>query len=411
MADEKKTRKKRGEREDGRIQVTYTDGRRPDGKPNRISFYGQSRQEAERKRDLYKQSKGEYYPGDEMTLAEWIDQFKQTYRGKINPAYLHIDDVPYNRLCKALGHMILSDIREVDLQNALNKVKSMSDSTIDKYQQAIKRVFLRAVKNHMIRYNPSTDLIVPEGSSGTHRALERWEVDCILQNWQVHRAGIWAMLMMLAGLRRSELMALRWENVNMDAKQIVVCEVAVILKNATKIEERTKTAAGVRVIPICAPLWYALDQTPKEKRKGLICVSAAGKQHTESSFSRGWEGFNLAMQRVLNGEPVVQAGKRKTLEKKIEEAEAEGRQYILFNVKAHDLRHTFATALFDAGVPAKAAQYYLGHADIRITLELYTHLSREKEKQTRSQIVGFLDGWLRLPPTSDGSENPTTDDP
>ncbi|MBQ8082254.1 MAG: site-specific integrase [Clostridia bacterium] len=395
--EEKKTRKKRGERKDGRIQVTYTDGYRKDGKPNRISFYGHSRAEAERKRDEYKAHGPQRVTGDDLTVSEWVEQFKGLYRSKVNPAYLNIDDVPYNRLCKAIGAMVLSSVREADLQDALNQVAGMSESTIDKYNQAIKRVFLRAEKNKLIKSNPATDLIVPDGTKGTHRALDRWETDCILQNWQQHRAGIWAMLMLLAGLRRGEAMALRWENVDMDTRQLTVCEVAVVLKNGTKIEERAKSEAGIRVIPICRPLWDALNQTPKEKRTGLICVSAQGKQNTESSFSRGWDGFNLAMQRILNGEPVNQQGKRVSLEKKIEDAEKRGEVYIVFKTRAHDLRHTFATALFDAGVPAKAAQYYLGHADIRITLDLYTHLSREKERKTRSQLVGFLDGWLKLP--------------
>ena len=397
MSEEKKTRKRKGERADGRIQVTYTDGYRPDGKPNRLSFYGKTRGEAEKKREEYISGKRITISGTDLTLAEWVNQFKRSYRKNINPAYLHIDDVPYNRLCNDLGDRTLAYIREIDLQNALNKVAGMSESTIDKYYQAIQRVFLRAYKNKLIANNPATDLIMPEGTSGTHRALERWEVDCILLHWQEHRCGIWALLMLLAGLRRGEMMALNWDNVDMKNKMITVCEVAVIKKNASVIEKRAKTEAGIRILPICAPLFDALCTIPEEKRTGLICVSAKGKQNTESSFSRGWEGFNLAMQRVLNDEPVRQAGRRKTLEKKIAEAKANNREYILFNVRAHDLRHTFATALFDAGVPAKAAQYYLGHADIRITLDLYTHFSQEKERKTRSQITGFLDGWLKLP--------------
>jgi integrase len=394
--EEKKTRKKRGERKDGRIQVTLSIGFDKDGKRIRRSFYGQTRGEAERKRDAYIANGGMAFTGDDITVNEWVEQYKQSYRKKVNPAYLNNDDVPYNRLCKDIGKLILSSVREIDLQNALNSVAGMSDSTIDKYQQAIKRVFLRAYKNKLIASNPAEDLIVPDGIKGSHRALERWETDCILQNWHLHRAGIWALLMMLAGLRRGELIALDWKYIDMDNRQITVCEVAAIYRNEIKIEQRAKTEAGIRILPICQPLWEALDQTPKEKRTGLICVSAKGKQHTESSFTRGWDGFNLAMQRVMNGEPVVQQGKRKTLEKKIEEAKAEGRTYILFNVRCHDLRHTFATALFEAGVPVKAAQYYLGHADIRITLELYTHFTQEKERKTRGQIVGFLDGWLKL---------------
>lgn len=394
--DEKKTRKKRGERKDGRIQVTVSIGFDKDGKRIRRSFYGQTRGEAERKRDAYIANGGMAFTGDDITVEEWVEQYKKSYRTKVNPAYLNNDDVPYNRLCKAIGKMILSSVREIDLQNALNEVAEMSDSTIDKYKQTIKRVFRKAHKNKLIASDPAEDLVVPDGVNGSHRALERWETDCILQNWRLHRAGIWAMLMLLAGLRRGELIALDWKNIDMENRQITVCEVAAIYRNEIKIEQRAKTEAGIRILPICQPLWEALDQTPKEKRTGLICVSAQGKQHTESSFSRGWEGFNLAMQRVLNGEPVVQQGRRKTLEKKIEEAEAEGRKYILFSVRCHDLRHTFATALFEAGVPIKAAQYYLGHADIRITMELYTHFTQEKERKTRSQIVSFLDGWLKL---------------
>lgn len=393
---DKKVRKKRGERKDGRVQITYTDGYREDGKPNRISFYGRSRAEAERKRDAYKAHGKEWISGDDITVAEWVEQFKTIYRKKVNPAYLHIDDIPYNRLCDAIGDMTLSSVREADLQRALNQVAGMSESTIDKYQQAIKRVFLRAEKNKLIPSSPATDLIIPDGKSGSHRALERWESECILRNWHLHRAGIWAMLMMLAGLRRGELMALRWENVNMAARTLAVCEVAVINKNKTHVENRAKSEAGIRIIPICQPLWEALNMTPPEQRHGLICVSANGRMNTESSFSRGWNGFCVAMQRVINGEPVNQAGRRVDLEKRIAEAEKRGGEYIIFRVRAHDLRHTFATALFDAGIPAKAAQYYLGHADIRMTLELYTHLSQEKEKATNSQLTGFLDGWLKL---------------
>lgn len=405
--EEKKTRKKRGERKDGRIQITYTDGYRNDGKPNRVSFYGRNRAEAERKRDEYKAHGRQRLSGDDITVAEWVEQFKVIYRQNVNPAYLHIDDVPYRRLCDAIGDMTLASVRESDLQDALNQVAGMSESTIDKYQQAIKRVFLRAVKNNLIEKNPASDLITPTGTSGTHRALERWETDCIIQNWRLHRAGIWAMLMMLAGLRRGELMALRWENVNMPVRTLTVCEVAVIQKNASHIENRAKSEAGIRVIPICQPLYEALSETPPEQRHGLICVSSKGKMNTESSFSRGWNGFCTAMQRALNGEPVNQAGMRVNVEKRIAEAEERGGEYFLFKVRAHDLRHTFATALFDAGVPAKAAQYYLGHADIRMTLELYTHLSQEKEKATNSQLTGFLDGWLKLS-APDAKKDPET---
>lgn len=111
------------------------------------------------------------------------------------------------------------------------------------------------------------------------------------------------------------------------------------------------------------------------------------------------------MTRILNNEEVDQKGKRKDIEEK---RPAKGKPKVVsdsvpdspekerkvFRFQPHDLRHTFATALYDAGVDVKSAQYYLGHADIRVTMDLYTHLSEEREKKSRAVLISFLDGWL-----------------
>lgn len=399
-----KRRKKKGERKDNRIQVTLTVGTRPDGTQERKSFYGKTRTEAIRKRDEYKSKMSLGIVDNKVTVSDWVDVCLRLYRTNVNPAYAKGDAVPYNRLKAALGRKLVSEVREADLQALLNTLEGTSSSNIKKHYQAFFRVFEKARTNRLIFVNPADGLDIPDGTKGTHRALERWETDCILKNWQEHRCGLWAMLMLLCGLRRGEMMALRWENIDMENKQLRVREVAVISSNKSTIEERAKSISGLRVIPICGPLWNALNTVPPEQRTGLVCTSASGEQISGSAFNRGWSGFNLAMQRILNGEPVRQAGRRETLESKIAKAEEEGRQYIMFDVLAHDLRHTFATALYDAGVPVKAAQYYLGHADVRMTLDLYTHLSQEREKESRIQIVDFLDGWLDKSAGEDAEE-------
>lgn len=396
MSAEKK-RRRRGERADKRIQVTLTLGRRPDGKPDRKSFYGRTRAEAEALRDAYKRDLEDGMAADagEITVEAWVDTWYAKYqKPRIDPAYEAGYLVHVKRLKNALGKRPIAGIREADLQAALFEIADMSNSSIEKYHSVIAHVFRRAQRNKLIRDNPAEDLIIPDGTEGSHRALEKWETDCILTNWHLHRTGLWAMLMLLCGLRRGEMMALDWSSVDMGARYLTVCASAVVESNQTRIDDDTKTDAGMRILPICKPLYTALSAVPEADRVGLVCRSAAGKQMSDSAFRRGWAGFNLAMQRVLNGEDVNQAGRRVTLASKIEKAEDEGRTYILFSVRAHDLRHTFATALYDAGVPVKAAQYYLGHADIRMTLDLYTHLSKEREKRARSQMTGYLDAWL-----------------
>ena len=392
-------KKRRGERPDGLIQVSLQVGYKPDGRPDRKYFYGHTRTEAEKKRDEYKARLASGLSLDnDITVAKWVDIYLVTYRGRVNDAYLKGDAAPYNRLAKRLGNMRVADVREADLQRALDEVAGMSYSTVDKYRQAIRRVFERARKNKLISENPAEYLITPVSKKGSHRALERWEVELILNNWNTpaSHAGLWVMLMLLCGLRRGEMMALDWSSVNLEARTLEVRAVAVITSNQVVIEQRAKTDAGLRVLPICQALYAALLSVPEDKREGFVCLSAKGQPLTESAVSRGLGTFCRVLERILNGEPPTQRGRRTDVERKKAEKEKSlpPKERKEFSFTAHDLRHTYATALYDAGVPVKAAQYFLGHADIRLTLELYTHLSKERESASRNQMVKYLDEWL-----------------
>lgn len=390
MSNEINRRKRRGEREDGRILVTLAIGVDEKGKTVRKYFYGNTREEAEKKRDRYKRERelGMSDLADSITVSEWITMWFEKYKSGIEPASAKNYNALIVRLNRRMGKRLVRSIVEADLQVALYEVAGMSTSTIEKYHSFIHQVFSRAARNRIIVYDPSDDLQLPSGFEGTHRALERWESDLILSNWHQHRCGIWAMLMLLTGLRRGEMIALEWQDVDMVNRKINIHQAAFISSNRSDVKDKTKTTAGMRVLPICQPLWEALNTVPVDKRTGFVCLSAAGKQITGCAFKRGWEGFNLAMRRILNGEPLIQQGRRTDLEDDKE-------QEIVFSIRAHDLRHTFATALYDAGIGVKAAQYYLGHADMRMTLDLYTHLSAERERRERSELTTFLDAWMK----------------
>lgn len=380
-------RKRKGERPDGLIQVALDIGYWPDGKRRRKYFYGHSRAEAERKRDEYKahMQQGTAYRQD-ITVTEWVNIYKTTYRENVDEAHLDRDDVPYNRLVDKLGHMRMKAVTESDLQAALNAVKGMSYSTCDKYRQAIRRVFRRAQKNRIIDRDPSEDLVLPPYTKGSHRALEAWEISHILEHWNepgLH-AGLWVMLMLLAGLRRGEMIALNWSSVDLDVRTITVCQTAVIHTNQPQIVDRAKSEAGIRVIPICQPLYDTLSSVPKGKRKGLVCLSAHKRPLSDNAVRCGIKSFCDALERLLNGQPLHNPGRRTDLEKR-------DSTWKVFRFRAHDLRHTFCTLLYDAGVDVKTAAYLMGHADIRVTMEIYTHLSEIRKTESQTAMLKLLD--------------------
>ena len=203
--------------------------------------------------------------------------------------------------------------------------------------------------------------------------------------------------MILTGMRRGELVAQDWKNIDLVNRRISILNSAEIDENLHFQDGPTKSEAGVRVLPICNMLFDALETIPEEKRTGKLCLNSAGKPVSPTAFRKGWLSFRRAMWRLYHGEPKNQQGRRTDIErKKLPQGETipQKEKAPAFDWRTHDMRYTFATAMYDAGVPVKAAQYYMGHADFRLTLNLYTQLSAEKERETNAQLVSFLDKWI-----------------
>lgn len=409
MATNKQTEKT------GPVIVYGSYGRDKNGKRIRKKFTGATEGEALVKRAAYEQERALGIPdfSERITVAEWVEMWKTTYKSGLRGTNKQTYDSAIARMLQDVGPMRMATVRNIHLQNSLMKMAGMSESAAIKYRMVLQQIFKKARQNKIIRDDPAEELELPDASNGEgHRALVRWETELITENWMEHRTGVWMMIMLYAGLRRSEMIALNWDSVDLEARTINVHRAAEIVSNQSVIKELTKTEAGKRVVPICDPLYEALSSIPKKKRTGQVCLSAHGKQISQSAFDRGVDGFNVAMERILNGEPVKQQGRRRDVEKRKQEQESarmtledrrtleerlatKEKQRKRFSIKAHDLRYTFATALYDAGVDVKSAQYYLGHSDVRTTMNVYTQLSDERKKLSRAQLVTFLDNWLK----------------
>lgn len=378
-------------------------GRDKFGRRIRKKFTGKTEAEALLKRATYEKERALGIPeySDSITVSEWVEMWRRTYKTQLRGTNKQTYDSAISRLLEDVGSMHMASIRNIHLQNSLMKLAGKSESATTKYRMVLQQIFKKARQNRIIREDPAEELELPKAKQGEgHRALERWETEHITDNWTEHRTGVWIMIMLYAGLRRSEMIALDWDSVDLNGRNIYVHRAAEILSNQSVVKELTKTEAGKRTVPICNPLYEALSSIPKKKRKGPVCLSAHGKQISQSAFDRGMEGFNTAMERILNGEPPNQQGRRpkritvEDLQKRAEESLDQQKNRKTFSIKAHDLRYTFATALYDAGVDVKSAQYYLGHSDVRTTMNIYTQLSEERKNISRKQMITFLDSWL-----------------
>lgn len=347
-------RKRRGERPDGRIQVTYTDGTRPDGKPNRISFYGKTRAEAETKKAEYIERKklGVSPLADTMTVSEWLDECAETYGTTQATVSL------YKRMARDLGQVRLKDVREINCLESLGKCAGMSKGLVSSYRTFMRETFRRAIKNKLIADNPAEDIVLPDATSGTHRMLEPWEIQAIIGTKLRTPASVAAIIMLMCGLRRGEVMALRRDCVDRENRVIRVRAIRSRATGVEGIKEGSKTSAGIRDVPACQLVLDAASALPNDHELLLGCEYTIGK-------------FKTVFANYLK------------------DLSAECGRTICF--RTHDLRHTYASLLYDAGVDVKSAQTFLGHSSVKMTMDIYTHLSESKKSTSADRLLQHLD--------------------
>lgn len=397
----------KAKRADGRYQVTVSIGIDPEtGKRKQKCFFGQTQKEAKAKRDEWLkhnvENSTQSMVSGVFTISGWADKWLRIY-GQGNYSVRTTNALIVKKLKKAIGLRRLDEVKKSDIQLIANAVKDRSFSLTKKMSGTINRIFADAVSDGLISANPCAGVAWTYATKGTHRALEPWERDLIRNNWKEYRrVGTWAMIMLYAGLRRGEALALQWKDIGDEV--IHVTKAIHFEGNVAVLGTTTKTLAGVRDIPILEPLREVLSRDGQSD-EDFICLSADSKPITETAFKRGWTCWNNTMTNILNGEKGFRPGRRSDLPKTDEDGNEIEQK--VFRCRTHDLRHTFCTMLFEADVDLKTAQYLMGHADVTMTMKIYTHLSALKQKSSYAKLAAYVKKNLESNACQVACQNPS----
>ncbi len=387
----KKGNKKRA---DGRIAIQIYLGKDENGKAKRKTVYGKTQKEAERKAAELKRQlgKGLDLTVENDTFGFWADLFVKSkanetsvgqtnmYRAKVEyfthwqPSKKTWDeDMPGPLATTSIGKIKLFQLQEVlDTLAACNPYtgKPTAKRTLNTVRRVCIDVYNYALYNRVIDFNPAERLTIKQNAP----LNERQALSSEQQQWIVntpHRAQLPEMLMMYAGLRRGEVAALLWSDIDFESKTISVNK----SYNFKECEIKgTKTAAGMRTVPMPDVLVDFLKRQPKIA--ALVVTDTAGGQTTEGSWGRLLKNYITELNYKYSTQTIKQP-KRKT-------------PIAIDTFTWHCLRHTYATILYDAGVDVLTAKKLLGHSDVKTTLGIYTHLSSEKEGKDISKLNNYM---------------------
>ena len=261
------------------------------------------------------------------------------------------------RVLPELGGARLSDIRRVDVQDLADRLlaQGLDPSTIRNTLMPLRAIYRRAMSRSEVAVNPTAGLELPAVRGRRDRIASPTEATELIAALPERDRPLWATAM-YAGLRRGELAALRWDDLDLAAGVIRVerswdVRVGVV---------EPKSRAGRRVVPIAAVL-----------REHLI----AHKLRSGHS-----EGLVFGRTPTVAFDPPTVSGRASTAWKRAE----------LPPITLHECRHTFASLMIAAGVNAKALSTYMGHASVTITLDRYGHLMPGNEDEAAALLDTYL---------------------
>lgn len=353
-------------------------------------FVGKSEAEAKKKRDDYKyECEHGISKPEPISVIELVEKWMETKAGIEKRTYNQYVSV-MEKLTGEIGDKLVSVVTPSDIKRIWKLYDGLSQSYINKAKFLYKSFFQYAIDNRYCISNPLlADSAKPhKGTKGTHRCLT--ETEQRLVETVPHRVQFAAMFMMKAGLRRSEVLALRKADIHDD--RIWVLKAVKFVNNRPVIGD-TKNESSERSVPLFDPL-----KTISDSIENYVLPDERGHICSETAFIRAWESYMVDLSTYLNGEHkrwyhLTKEWKQKhpeeynkylLLKEKGKDEEAEeyrltGWQDVSF--RPHDLRHTFVTNCRDNGVDIHICMDWCGHASEKMILEIYDHPSTQREQK------------------------------
>lgn len=324
---------------------------------------------------------------ERITFQEYADHWlTNKLKPKLKPgSYERKERTLRQQVFPVIGDIAMANLSSRDVEKMLNKLKcdGLSYSTIKKAYEAVNGCFKAfRVDRQVNLFNPCEGVIVPiEGKreaseilffNKEQRELIEAEANRAYSNGApVYRWGQAIVLLMYSGLRIGELLALCWSDVDFENKTISVNKNAILVKqdgtHQILNQKSTKTKSGTRIVPMTQKALQALVKLREITGDYQWVISSKNHQQVQPG------NINRTFHAIISNSGALS------------DRGAPDR----FGV--HTLRHTFASMLFSNGCSSKVVSEILGHADTKITENIYIHLIHEQKVKAIQNIDKYSD--------------------
>ena len=274
-------------------------------------------------------------------------------------------------------NIYLKDLTTLDVQEWVNGLYGKSGSTNkDRNPKTVKNIFMnlkaacnKAVQADIISKNPCNGVELKKCDSKKVDPYTKEEVDELMKAMKGDEIEFPIHLDLILGLRRGELLALKWSDIDYEKKQVHIQRNIVLDENRKIVEKTPKSKSSNRYLSLSDSqcLMLKLEQAKQKERakknsnykdNDLVVCKADGSYYNPDVFS---SKFNRLLKK--NG---------------------------LRHIRLHDIRHTNCTLLLLNGVNMKTMQGRLGHSDYSVTANTYSHVTAEADRAASELADSFI---------------------
>jgi integrase len=359
-----------------KFRVTLEYGTDASGKRIRKNLTASN--EAEAKKLLnefdYNQQRNLVVPTTNMSLAEFLQHWMENYvkyNCEETTTYGYIN-ILFNHMIPFLGNFELQKLQPAHIQQYYKHLmdeKELSPNTVHKHHACLRKALDYGLKQQFLHRNVADAVSMPRKEKFQGKFYKHDELNLLLDKAKDHKIEIPVYLAVFLGLRREEIIGLKWKYVDFDNQLLYVSEVRTSA-GSKEVIKAPKTDKSKRTLFITDDL---LEVLLKHKQRQEEFKRLLGSEYENSGYVYAHD----------NGRPYRVNSVTEQFKSFLEKNG-------LSQIRLHDLRHTFASILSHEGVDIKAISEALGHSDIGTTSKIYTHLFDKTHKNTVSVISSAL---------------------
>jgi integrase len=308
-------------------------------------------------------------PTKQQRLAVFLTTWLATVAPRVRPStYERYTTIVDKYLTPGLGRVVLSELTPAQVHAFLTQQAAAGTGarTVQQCHSVLRAALNQALRWGAVPRNVATLVDAPRAVPAERPVLTVAQAQALLVATQAGRWGPLWCVALLTGLRRGELLGLRWADVDLDAATLRVTGAL------SRDRERTapKTARALRTVPLAPPVVVALRTQRQWARLARV---AAGSGWTDTGYV-----FTTPTGSALRGDNVHRAWDRTLV------------RLGLPGVRFHDLRHTCASLLLTAGTPPRVVMAILGHTTPDVTLGIYAHVQQGDLTAALERLAGLL---------------------